>query len=129
MAQELPGGDGDVCHICLEAVGEASPPPMQSGCACRGEASLPPRPELRGIVRSHAKEGGGGGVCDPRVFCASKNPSFLAKWRVRGRPRSRPAAGRSPGAARPPALRGGSNAQARLRKLVSVPVRVLFPVR
>ena len=36
MAQELPGGDGDVCHICLEA----SPPPMQSGCACRGAAGL-----------------------------------------------------------------------------------------
>jgi hypothetical protein len=36
MAQELAGGDGDVCHICLEA----SPPPMQSGCACRGAAGL-----------------------------------------------------------------------------------------
>jgi hypothetical protein len=23
-------------------------------------------------------------VCVPRVFCASKNPSFLARWRVRG---------------------------------------------
>ena len=36
MEQELPGADGDVCHICLEA----SPLPMQSGCACRGAAGL-----------------------------------------------------------------------------------------
>ena len=32
----------------------------------------------------HAKEGEGGGVCGPRVFCASKIPSFLARWRARG---------------------------------------------
>ena len=53
----------------------------------------PPRPELRGIIRSHAKKGEGGGVCDPRVFCASKMPNFLARWRVRGRPAVRGPAG------------------------------------
>ena len=42
---------------------------------------------------THAKEGEGSGVCDPRVFCASKNPSFLARWRVRGRPAVRGPAG------------------------------------
>ena len=36
MAHAPPGGEGDVCHICLES----SPPPMQSGCACRGAAGL-----------------------------------------------------------------------------------------
>jgi len=41
----------------------------------------------------HAKKGEGGGVCDPRVFCASKNPNFLARWRVRGRPAVRGPAG------------------------------------
>ena len=30
------GSDEDVCLICLEA----SPPPIQSGCACRGPAGL-----------------------------------------------------------------------------------------
>ena len=30
------GSDEDVCFICLEA----SPPPIQSGCACRGPAGL-----------------------------------------------------------------------------------------
>ena len=40
MVQELPGGDWDACHICLEA----SPPPMQSGCACRGAAGRSGRP-------------------------------------------------------------------------------------
>ena len=30
------------------------------------------------------EEGEGGGVCGPGVFCASKIPSFLARWRVRG---------------------------------------------
>ena len=32
-------------------------------------------------------------VCDPRVFCASKTPSFLARWRVRRRPAVRGPAG------------------------------------
>ena len=32
----------------------------------------------------HSKEGEGGAVCGPRVFCPSKIPSFLARWRVRG---------------------------------------------
>ena len=36
MGHAPPGGEGDVCHICLES----SPPPMQSGCACRGAAGL-----------------------------------------------------------------------------------------
>ena len=36
MAQELPGGEAERCHICLEA----SPLPIQSGCACRGAAGL-----------------------------------------------------------------------------------------
>jgi hypothetical protein len=51
------------------------------------------RPELRGASHAHAKMGEGGGVCGPRVFCASKNPSFLAGWRVRGRPAVRRPAG------------------------------------
>jgi hypothetical protein len=51
----------------------------------------PHRPELRGV--DQPKKGEGGGVCDPRVFCASKNPSFLARWRVRGRPAARGPAG------------------------------------
>ena len=42
---------------------------------------------------THAKKGEGGGVCDPQVFCTSKNPSFLARWRVRGRPAVRGPAG------------------------------------
>ena len=42
---------------------------------------------------THAKEGREGGVCDPRVFCASKKPSFLARWRVRERPAVRGPAG------------------------------------
>ena len=37
-----------------------------------------------GASHAHAKKGGWGAVCAPRVFCASKNPSFLARWRVRG---------------------------------------------
>ena len=41
----------------------------------------------------HAKRGEGGGVCAPQVFCASKIPSFLARWRVRGRPAVRGPAG------------------------------------
>ena len=36
MAQELPGDEAERCHICLEA----SPLPIQSGCACRGAAGL-----------------------------------------------------------------------------------------
>ena len=42
------------------------------------------RPELCGFKRRHAEKGEGGGVCAPRVFCPSKIPSFLARWRVRG---------------------------------------------
>ena len=42
---------------------------------------------------THAKKGEAGGVCDPQVFCTSKNPSFLARWRVRGRPAVRGPAG------------------------------------
>ena len=42
---------------------------------------------------THAKKGEGGGVCDPQVFCTSKNPGFLARWRVRGRPAVRGPAG------------------------------------
>ena len=53
----------------------------------------PPRPELRGVDQPHAKKGERGGVCDPRVFCASKMPSFLARLRVRGRPAVRGPAG------------------------------------
>ena len=53
----------------------------------------PPRPPLRGASHAHAKMGGWGGVCDPRVFCASKFPRFLARWRVRGRPAVRGPAG------------------------------------
>ena len=53
----------------------------------------PPRPPLRGESLTHAKEGRGGGVRDPRMFCASKMPSFLARWRVRGRPAVRGPAG------------------------------------
>ena len=51
------------------------------------------RPELRGASHAHAKMGGWGGVCDPRVFCASKNPTFLARWRVQRRPAVRGTAG------------------------------------
>jgi len=58
-----------------------------------GLPGRPPRPPLRGIIRSHAKEGREGGVCDPQVFCASKLPNFLARWRVRGRPAVRGPAG------------------------------------
>ena len=36
MAHAPPGGEGDVRHICLES----SPPPMQSGCACRGQSDV-----------------------------------------------------------------------------------------
>ena len=53
----------------------------------------PPRPELRGASHAHAKMGGGGGVCDPRVFCASILPNFLARWRVQGRSAVRGPAG------------------------------------
>ena len=53
----------------------------------------PHRPELRGASHAHAKEGGWGGVCDPRVFCASKNPTFLTRWRVQRRPAVRGTAG------------------------------------
>ena len=53
----------------------------------------PPRPPLRGFDQTHAKKGEGGGVCDPRVFCASRLPYFLARWRVRGRPAVRGPAG------------------------------------
>jgi len=53
----------------------------------------PHRPELRGASHAHAKMGGWVGVCDPRVFCASKNPNFLARWRVRRRPAVRGPAG------------------------------------
>ena len=42
---------------------------------------------------THAKMGEEGGVCDPQVFCASKLPNFLARWRVRGRPAVRGPAG------------------------------------
>ena len=44
----------------------------------------PHRPELRGASHAHAKKGGWGAVCAPLAFCASKIPSFLARWRVRG---------------------------------------------
>ena len=47
-------------------------------------SAMSARPELRGIKRSHAKKGREDGVCALRVFCASKLPSFLARWRVRG---------------------------------------------
>ena len=52
-----------------------------------------PRQQPTRIIRSHAKKGEGGGVRDPRVFCASKNPSFLARWRVRRQPAVRGPAG------------------------------------
>ena len=51
------------------------------------------RPELCGFKRRHAEKGEEGGVCDPQVFCASKMLSFLARWRVRGRPAVRGTAG------------------------------------
>ena len=53
----------------------------------------PHRPELRGASHAHVKKGGEGGVRDPRVFCPSKIPSFLARWRVRRRPAVRGPAG------------------------------------
>ena len=43
-----------------------------------------PRPPLRGAGHAHAKKGGWDAVCAPLAFCASKIPSFLARWRVRG---------------------------------------------
>ena len=47
-----------------------------------------------GPSRTHRSGlGEGDGVCDPRVFCASKKPSFLARWRVQGRPAVRGPAG------------------------------------
>ena len=39
-------------------------------------------PESENDINRHGGEGGG--VCSPRVFCPSKIPSFLARWRVRG---------------------------------------------
>jgi len=50
----------------------------------RTRSLRPPRPPLRGKSMMHAKKGAGVGVCGSRVLCASKNPSFLARWRVRG---------------------------------------------
>ena len=49
-----------------------------------GLTGRPRRPELRGASHAHAKKGGWGAVCAPLAFCASKIPSFLARWRVRG---------------------------------------------
>ena len=49
-----------------------------------GLTGRPHRPELRGASHAHAKKGGWGAVCAPLAFCASKIPSFLARWRVRG---------------------------------------------
>ena len=51
--------------------------------------SLPPSRPRAHHVRRHARHIDTSiGKCDPRVFCASKLPIFLARWRVRvrGRP-------------------------------------------
>ena len=72
-------------HIACELFARQTP------CAAKRRTPGPrtPGPTLRGVCITHAKKGGEGGVCDSQVFCASKMPTFLARWRVRGRPRSR----------------------------------------
>ena len=65
----------------------------QTRFAAKRRPPRPPRAPLRGFDQTHAKKGGEGAVCDPRVFCASKTPSFLAMWRVRRRPAVRGPAG------------------------------------
>ena len=54
--------------------------------------STPPRGPLRGKYNA-PKEGKEGGVCVPRAFGPSGAPSFLARWRVWGRPAARGPAG------------------------------------
>ena len=66
---------------------------QQTPNAAKLRPPRPPRPELRGANMTHAKKGREGGVCEPRMFCASKMPGFLARWRVRGRPAVRGPAG------------------------------------
>ena len=65
----------------------------QTRFAAKRRPPRPPRPPLRGFDQTHAKMGGVSAICHPRVFCASKNPIFLARWRVRGRPAVRGPAG------------------------------------
>jgi len=67
--------------------------PRQKPTGAELRPHRPHRPELRGAIHAHAKKRGEGAVCDPRVFCPSKIPSFLARWRVRGRPAVRGPAG------------------------------------